>query len=166
MTTLATYIPEACTFLTYGIPIEGFVDGTFISITKDVLPFTTVKSADGIVARLYNSDQTYTITLTLYSGSDSNDVLTKLWQLDEITQRGKFPLFIKDSSGSDLFFSATTWIESPASVVKSNAFEPRTWVFRSSSAVINIGGNGDASTILQDLVNLATSALPILEGVL
>lgn len=166
MTTLATYIPEACTFLAYGIPIEGFVDGTFISITKDVIPFTTVKSSDGIVARLYNSDQTYTITLTLYSGSDSNDVLTKLWQLDEITQRSKFPLFIKDSSGSDLFFSATTWIESPASVVKSNAFEPRTWVFRSSSAVINIGGNGDASTILQDLVNLATSALPILEGVI
>ena len=166
MTTLATYIPEACTFLAFGIPIEGFVDGTFISITKDTLPFTTVKSADGTVARLYNSDQTYTITLTLYSGSDSNDVLTKLWQLDEITQRGKFPLFIKDSSGSDLFFSATTWIESPASIAKSNSFEPRTWVFRSSSAVINIGGNGDATTILQDLVNLATSALPILEGVL
>lgn len=164
--TLATYMPDACTFLAFGIPLDGFVAGTFISVTKDINPFTTVKTPDGTVARLYNSDQTYTIALTLYSGSDSNDVLTKLWQLDEITQRGKFPVFIKDGSGSDLFFSTTSWIESIPPIVKSDNFEARTWVIRSSQAVINIGGNGDASSILRDLTNLATSAFPILEDVL
>jgi len=163
---LATYIPEDCTFLVFGIPLDGFAKGTFISITKDINPFTTVKTPDGTVARLYNSDQTYTIALTLYSGSDSNDVLTKLWLLDEVTQRGKFPTFIKDGSGSDLFFSTTSWIESVPPIIKSDSFEGRTWVIRSSQAVINIGGNGDASSILNDLVNLASSALPIVEDVL
>ena len=166
MTTLATYIPEACTFLAFGIPIDGFVDGTFISINKDAIPYTTVKTPDGTVARLYNSDQTYTVTLTLYSGSDSNAALTKLWQLDELTQKGKFPVFIKDSSGSDLFFAATSWIQSPAPIVKSNSFETRPWVFTCTGAVINIGGNGSPSSILNDLVNLATSALPSIGGLL
>lgn len=166
MTKLATYVPDACTFLAFGIPLDGFVEGTFISVTKDVVPFSSVKTPDGTMARMYNSDQTYTVSLTLHSGSDSNDVLTKLWQLDEITQRGKFPIFIKDSSGTDLFFSLTSWIESPASIVKSTSFEGRTWTFKCASAVINIGGNGDPASILRDLVNLATSALPIIEGVL
>lgn len=166
MTTLATYMPDACTFLAFGIPLDGFVSGTFISVTKDVNPFTTVKTPDGTVARLYNSDQTYTIALTLYSGSDSNDVLTKLWYFDEITQRGKFPIFIKDGSGSDLFFSTTSWIESVPPLIKSDNFEARTWIIRSSQAIINIGGNGDASSILRDLTNLAISAVPILEDIL
>ena len=167
MAQLATYIPEEVTVLLAGlIPVSGFIDGSFISIDKDVKPFTSKRTADGTVSRCYNNDQTYTVSLTIYSGSDSNDALTKLWQLDEITQRGKFPLFIKDSSGSDLFFSTTTWIEGLPSVVKSNQFESRTWILRSSSAVINIGGNGSASSILGDIVNIAASALPALKGII
>lgn len=167
MTQLATYIPEEVTVLLAGaIPVSGFIDGSFISVDKDVKPFTSKRTADGTVSRMYNNDQTYTVSITIYSGSDSNDALTKLWQLDEITRKGKFTLFIKDSSGSDLFFSATTWIEGLPPLVKSNQFESRTWVLRSSSAVINIGGNGDASSIVNDLVNIAASALPALQGII
>jgi len=166
MTILATYMPEACTVLAFGIPIQGFVESSFISVVKDVVPFSTVKTPDGTVARMYNSDQTYTVTLTLYSGSSSNDILTKLLLLDEVTQRGKFTLMIKDSSGTDLFFSATTWIESPASIVKSTNFDNRVWTLKSSSAVVNVGGNESAAGILRDLFNLASGALPIAESIL
>jgi hypothetical protein len=167
MTNLATYIPEEVVCLIGGIlPIDGFVDGTFIEITKDLMPFTSVRSTDGVVSRIYHNDQTYTINITLYSGSQSNDVLTKFWQLDEISQKGKFPLFIKDGSGSDLFFSTNTWIETVPALMKSNGFEPRTWVLRSSQAVINIGGNSGESGIIQDLINIASGALPALEGIL
>lgn len=166
MTQLATYIPEEVTILLAGIPVSGFIQGSFISVDKDVKPFTSKRTADGTVSRMYNNDQTYTITLTLYSGSDSNQLLTRLWQLDEITQRGKFPLMIKDGSGSDLFFSTTTWIEGIPSLVKSNQYEPRAWTLRSSSAIINIGGNGDAESILNDIVSIAASALPSLKGLI
>jgi len=159
MAQLATYMPEEVTILLAGIPVSGFIQGSFISVDKDVKPFTSKRTADGTVSRMYNNDQTYTITLTLYSGSDSNQLLTRLWQLDEITQRGKFPLMIKDGSGSDLFFSTTTWIEGIPSLVKSNQYEPRAWTLRSSSAIINIGGNGDAESILNDIVSIAASAL-------
>lgn len=163
---LFNYCPESVVFLLAGfIPVEGFVDGTFIEISKDLIPFTSQRTPDGSVSRLYNNDQTYTITLTIHNGSSSNDVLTKLWQIDEITQRGKFPLFIKDNSGTDLFFSTSTWIEGVPAIVKSNGIDARQWVFRSSQAVINIGGNQDPSSLLQDLINAATSALPAIEGV-
>jgi len=166
MAQLATYMPEEVTILLAGIPVSGFIQGSFISVDKDVKPFTSKRTADGTVSRMYNNDQTYTINLTLYSGSDSNQLLTRLWQLDEITQRGKFPLMIKDGSGSDLFFSTTTWIEGIPSLVKSNQYEPRAWTLRSSSAIINIGGNGDAESILNDIVSIATSALPALKGLI
>lgn len=168
MTDLATYIPEEVTVLLAGfIPVSGFIDGSFVSVTKDIKPFTSKRTADGTVSRMYNNDQTYTITISLYSGSDSNDALTKLWQLDEVTQgKGKFPLFVKDSSGSDLFFSSTTWIEGIPPLVKSNNFDTRTWTLRSSFGVINIGGNGSPESLLNDLVNIAASALPALEGII
>lgn len=164
---LATYIPEEVVCLIGGVlPIEGFVDGTFIKITKDMMPFTSIRSTDGVVSRIYNNDQTYTVEITLHSGSRSNDVLTKFWQLDELSQIGKFPLFIKDGSGSDLFFSGSSWIESPASITKGSGFEPRTWTLKATQVAINIGGNNGESEIIEDLLNIASSVLPGLGGLL
>jgi hypothetical protein len=164
---LFTYNPESVNVLIAGlVNVTGFVDGTFVDVTKDVVPFSAARTADGTVARMYNNDQTYTITLTLHCGSNSNDVLTKLWQLDEITQRGKFHLLIKDFSGSDLFFSTTTWIEGIPTISKSNGIDSRIWVLRSSQATTNVGGNMEPSKLLEDITNLAISSLPAIEGIL
>jgi hypothetical protein len=167
MASIANYCPDDVNVLVAGLlNIKGFVDGTFITIDKDVMPFKSVRTPDGTVARLYDNDQTYTIRITVHSGSNTNDFLTKLLLLDEITQRGKFPLLVKDLSGTDLFFSTTTWIEEVPSMVKSSGIDQRTWVLRSSQGVINYGNNEDPSGIIQDLVNIAAGALPILEGIL
>lgn len=164
--TIASYSPEDINCLAFGIPLGGFADGTFITISKDKVPYGATETADGQVARLYTNSQTYTISLTFHRGSTSNDILTKLWQLDEFSQVGKFPLFIKDLSGTDLFFSTNTWIEGIPNMVQSTNFDTRTWILRSSQAVINVGSNQDASSILQDLINLASGAASIVEGVL
>lgn len=160
------YNPDQVDVLVAGvIPVDGFVDGTFVSIDKDIIPSTAVRTPDGTVARVMNYDQTYTINITLHNGSESNELLTKLWQLDEITAgKGKFPLLIKDHSGSDLFFSTTTWIEKVPTLSKSSGVDQRTWVMRSAFATINIGGNGDVSSLLEDIANTITSALPALNG--
>lgn len=168
MSSIASYCPDDVSCLIGGLfSIGGFVNGTFITVDKDVLPFTSSRTSDGMVSRTYANDQTYTVTLTLHSGSDSNAVLTKFWQLDEVSGgRGKFPLFIKDKSGSDLFFSTTTWVEKVPTMDKAATIGSRTWVLRSSSAVVNYGGNSEPSGIVNDLLNLATSALPALEGLI
>lgn len=164
---LFSYNPDEVNVLVAGfVPISGFVDGTFVEITKDVMPFSSKRTSDGTVSRLYNNDATYTVMLRLHSGSPSNDALTKLWQLDEITQMGKFPLLIKDQSGTDLFFSTTTWVEQVPGMIKSVSVDERIWVLRSSQAFINIGGNQEVSSLINDIVNIATSALPTLGGIL
>ena len=161
MPTLFNYIPEAVNCLIAGfIPIEGFVDGTFISVDKDEMPFTSVRMPDGTIARKYTNSQTYTITITLHNGSETNNLLTKMWQVDELTQMGKFPLLIKDQSGSDLLFSTESWIGGIPSLTKSNGIDSRVWVIKSAYAVINIGGNESPSGLINDIVNIATSALP------
>lgn len=161
MATLFNYVPESVQCLIAGfIPIEGFVDGTFISVDKDEMPYSSVRMPDGTIARKYNNSQTYTITITLHNGAETNNLLTKMWQVDEITQRGKFPLLIKDQSGSDLLFSTESWIEGIPSLTKSNAIDSRVWVIKSAYAVINIGGNEEVSSLLNDITNIAVSVLP------
>ena len=161
MPTLFSYIPESVNCLIGGIiPVEGFVDGTFISVDKDEMPYSSVRMPDGTVARKKNTSQTYTITITLHNGAETNNLLTKMWQIDELTDRGKFPLLIKDQSGSDLLFSTESWIEGIPSMTKSNAIDSRVWVIKSAYAVINIGGNEEQSDLINDIVNIAASALP------
>ena len=161
MPTLFSYIPESVNCLIGGIiPVEGFVDGTFISVDKDEMPYSSIRMPDGTVARKKNTSQTYTITITLHNGAETNNLLTKMWQIDELTDRGKFPLLIKDQSGSDLLFSTESWIEGIPSLTKSNAIDSRVWVIKSAYALINVGGNEEESSLLQDITNIAASALP------
>ena len=161
MPTIFNYCPESVNCLIGGIiPVEGFVDGTFISVDKDEMPYSSIRMPDGTVARKKNTSQTYTITITLHNGAETNNLLTKMWQIDELTDRGKFPLLIKDQSGSDLLFSTESWIEGIPSMTKSNAIDSRVWVIKSAYAVINIGGNEEQSDLINDIVNIAASALP------
>lgn len=167
MAAIFNYIPEEVYVVVAGIlNAEGFAEGSFINIVKDEAPYRSRTTADGQIVRLYRNNQTYTVELTFHIGSTSNDFLTKLRQLDEITQRGKFPLFIKDGNGSDLFFSATSWIEGLPTLNKSTTVDTRTWRIKCSSVGVNFGNNSDASSVVQDLLNIASSALPAIEGLL
>lgn len=163
---VSTYNPEEVIFLLAGIlPVSGYTDGTFISIKKDVQTFTSTTSTDGAQSRLYINSSAYTITLVLSNLSSSNDFLTKLHALDQVTQRGKFPLLIKDLNGSSLFVAATCWIEQIPEVTFSNEITSRTWVFRTNQGVLNVGGNEDASSLLEDLINSVVGSLPLAERV-
>lgn len=167
MAAIFNYIPEEVYVVIAGIlNAEGFAEGSFINIVKDEMPYRSRTTSDGQTVRIYRNNQTYTVELTFHIGSASNDFLTKLWQLDEISQRGKFPLFIKDGNGSDLFFSATSWIEGLPTLNKSTNVDTRTWRIKCSSAVINFGSNNGESGLIEDLLNIATSALPAIEGLI
>lgn len=158
---LYSYSPEDVTILLLGfIPVEGYIDGTFVTINKDIPPFTSGITADGVQSRVHRISSSYTLRLTISNVSPTNDVLTKLWQLDEITKMGKFPIMVKDQLGSSLFFSATSWIESTPSLYYSNRITEREWTIKCAEAVINIGGNDSDSGAIQDLINAVASAAP------
>ena len=71
---LATYIPQDVSCIVAGIiNVEGYVDGTFITIDKDVPPYTTTITPDGTIARTQNGDTTYTVSITVQAASKTND---------------------------------------------------------------------------------------------
>jgi len=161
MAELYTYSPEDVIILLAGIiPVDGYVDGTFVSIKKNLQPFSSKTSTDGVVSRLYNNDQTYTITLTLANYSSTNNVLSKLWIADEITQRAKFPVLIKDTSGSSLFAATTCWIESIPETSYSKEIESRVWTIYACQATYTIGGNSSDTNLIEDLANAISGSLP------
>lgn len=167
MSELWTYSPEEIQILLGGVyPLEGYVDGSFVNISKDIMPFSSKRASDGSVGRVYHRNDDYTVRLTLMGQSPSNDILTKLWQLDEFTQRGKFPIMIKDSIGSSFFHSTTAWIKNIPPLEYSNGIPQRQWTLQSSQSAINIGGNEDASDAIDLIVNTITSVLPSIEGII
>lgn len=150
---LPLYSPEDVdVYLAGFIKISGFVDGTFISIAKDVGTFTTRESADGVVSRNHAKSSTYTVTITLASTSESNTVLTVASRLDDSTKMGMFPFIIKDRMGSTLLFSPKSWIETLPDTAFGLDVTDREWRIKCANAVLAVGGNDEASSLLEDAI--------------
>ena len=161
-----TYSPEDIQILIGGFyPVVGIAEGTFVEVIKDVMPYVSTRSADGMVGRKYTNNSTFTVNITVMAASPANDLFTRLWLHDEVTQMGKFPLLIKDSNGTGYFFSATTWFEVIPSLTFGTDMSNHTWGLRSNEGIIHIGGNDPASDI-EGLANLALSGLPLVQQVL
>lgn len=158
---LATYSPEDVFVSIAGfLPIEGYLEGSFISITRDAPFFTTKESADGVVSRVASASKTYSVTLTLMQSSESNLVLTRTALLDNITHITKFPLIIKDMNGSTLLFSTSSWIEDIPETTFSVGIEGRSWKFKCANAMLNVGGNEHKSGLVEDAINTLAGLAP------
>lgn len=142
MSGLAHYSPEHVTVLLGGVyPLDGFVDGSFVSIQKDSPNFTTKVTADGAVSRVRHASNQYTVTITLASFSNTNKVLSTLAELDYRAFNSRLPLMIKDSKGSTTFFSPESWVNAPTSVEFGTDITDRVWTFSCSDAILIAGGN-------------------------
>ena len=164
---LWTYSPENISVTIAGlISLQGFAEGTFLNVTKDAPAFDTRRMSDGTLVRLHQKDATYTITFTLMNSSPSNDALTKLWYLDNLTRRGKFPLLISDGSGSSTVFSTNSWVESVPDMTFGTDMTTRDWTIKSAHAIVNYGGNGDVgflSSLLTGVLGGLTEVAGFLE---
>lgn len=160
---LSIYSPTDIIVVIGGVlNISGYMEGTFLEISKDLNPYQSRRSPDGTTSRLYIKDRTYSIKFTLTQSSESNDILTRIQQLDEITQKGYFPLLIKDAGGSSLLFSPTAWIENIPSQSFSTSMESRTWELKAVDCVNHIGSNNSPDNLFDDLVKTVLSSAPVL----
>lgn len=163
---LWTYSPDDVNVLIGGFySLKGIADGTFIKITKDLPPYTTSRSTDGMVARKSVVNSTFTIEISVLATSPANNVLTRFWQVDRLLNIGKFPILVKDSLGSGYFFSTTCWVEQIPSLEYSTSAVVNTWVIRAHDGAINIGGNDPQDDII-NVADMALSALPYAQQIL
>lgn len=160
------YCPDDVSVLIAGVyRIEGFVDGTMIDIVKDLQPYKTFRSVDGMVGRSRVTNSTHTINLNIMASSPDNDVLTKWWQFDTATGLGQLPIMVKDSLGTGYFFSPACWIEGIPSLSYAVSAGERQWVLRCNEGLMNIGGNDKEGT-LSKITTLALSGAPLLDTIL
>lgn len=129
--------------VTVGVSIiTGFQDGTFVSIVQNGDGWKSTTGADGHKARSKNQDQSAQITLTLQATSESNQVLSSLYDIDQIEGNGKFPIWVKDLRGNDLVAAPQAWVVKKPDAEYGTEVGSREWVIETGNNIIyNVGGN-------------------------
>src|SRR5690625_477709 len=157
---LYSYSPEDVNVVVGGVyNLSGFTDGSFIRILKDTPTFDTYQSADGVVSRIHSGSNLYTVSLTLHSASQGNQILSYLHAADASSKIAKFPLIIKDSLGTSFFFSATSWVESLPESSYSTDITDRVWSVRCADAHHNVGGNHTRAGAARNILDIGVGML-------
>lgn len=114
-----TYSPAKVITNFFGIPITGYVEGTFIQVTTDGDGTTGVIGCDGEVVRTIDPGSALkTVVITLLQSSDSNDSLSVIQNRDNQKGDGIGPLLITDLSGRTVLSSDEAWITKKADVTR------------------------------------------------
>lgn len=164
MSTLANYSPNDVTITVAGLySVTGFAEGTFVRISKDTQQTTSTRAMDGTIARVKSPDTGWKVEITLAQSSSSNDILSLFWNIDKVTDMGKFPIMVKDGSGSTMFMASTAWVEDIPDIVFSNQMETRTWKLAATEATVNIGGNDGSGSDIASILGLGGAMLPMLK---
>lgn len=139
---LSHYSPEDVVILLGGIyPVDGLVDGSFVSIQKDSDSFSTKVTADGRVSRTHVDSPTHTVRISTMSTASVNDVFSAWAFADGKLYGVMMPLFVKDGLGTTLFYAPFSWIEKEPDLVLGTDVETREWTIKTAGAVRNVGGN-------------------------
>lgn len=111
----ATYDPARVIITANGVPISGFADGTFVTVSMRTDQATLTTGADGEGAFVRANDHTATVEIQLLSTSLSNNLLTALaLAFIENAPTGQFPLTVTDLAGGSTLFSASCVVTKPA----------------------------------------------------
>jgi hypothetical protein len=135
-----TYDPNLVQIIFKGVPIVGFADGSFVTITPSAENFTKSVGADGEVARSKSNDNTYEVTITLMQTSLSNTYLSGVMTIDRLTNLGTGSLQIIDLSGQTLFFFDAAWVRQAPDADFAKEVGERAWVFDTAQAITEIVG--------------------------
>lgn len=148
---LGTYSPEDV-IITIGNDnfshiLSGYVDGTFITITRVVDHSTPYVGADKTNARVVRSVKNCDITLTLHQTSESNDVLSQLLTRDETSRDGSdlFYITIKDTRGRTVASSPVCYIVTNPDSDFGTDIAERAWGLHAINMTHHTGGNAKFS---------------------
>jgi len=148
---LGSYSPESVTVVlgnsNFSHVVNGFIEGSFISVTRENPHATLYTGADLSNARVIRRNKGGTININLHQASESNDVLSYLLQKDEEDASGTwlFSVTIKDELGRSTFHSPVCFISTPPDASFSTDLSDRGWVIQCVSIDQVQGGNGKFS---------------------
>ena len=136
------YVPKEILMTLGGITIDGFEEGSFITISKTEDNFSVKSGIGGEGVRINKQNNFYTIEITLLSVSSSNDYLSALATADSLVPgTGKVPVTINNGVCRDLFGAAECWVVKPADTTYSDAADPKVWTFGAFNPAYFPGGS-------------------------
>jgi len=146
-TNLGTYSPEEIqVVISVGDivhTVSGYMDGTFVNISREVPLSTLYTGADNSGARTLRTNRSASITLSLHQSSSSNDVLTQLYLNDQDARDNTwlFNILIKDNSGRSIYQGNQCFIGVLPDSAFSTEIETREWTLQVRDLEQKLGGN-------------------------
>lgn len=140
---LRHYDPDQISLLVAGIPIKGFADGEFLTLEMEADAFSDVVGSDGEVTRSKTNDNRATATIKLMQSSDSNDLLSALYNTDLKAPNGAGvgAFLVRDRSGRSLYAATACWIMKAPDISLDRTATAREWVIRIANLERFDGGN-------------------------
>lgn len=128
--------------ITYGGKIiTGFADGSFITVERNQQAQNLKVGTDGEGTRVKTNDRSGKVTINLMQSSPSNDDLSSIAALDELSNDGVLPFFMNDATGTTIAAAATMWIQKLSNVEFSNEATARQWVLETDDLELFVGSN-------------------------
>jgi hypothetical protein len=141
MAAIKTYAPDKVSVVLGGAIMSGYAEDGFVKIEVATEAFTKHVGADGEVSRTRNTDKSGTITLKLKQTSDSNDVLSALYNTDITTLQGYLPVIVKDNVGRTLAAGSSAWIQKLPEAEFGKEIGDREWIIEVADLQYFVGGN-------------------------
>lgn len=139
--TFATYSPSEVSIIAGSLIITGFAQDSMVSVARKTATWESTVGSDGFVTRRKNMDKRGEVTITLDMSSPSNDDLSALFNADEKTGKGVFPIMIRDGSGRSVASAANAWLVQPATMEFGGGVLGRQWTFECDVLAMNVAGN-------------------------
>ena len=105
-----TYDPKKVLISLGSHSVAGYSDSTFVTIEPHGDGTAKKVGADGEVIRTVSHDKTATITLTLLQSSLTVAFCQAMYDKDQSTGEGFFPILIKDLKGGLVFAAQDAWV--------------------------------------------------------
>lgn len=137
---MKTYDPGQVIVSFAGVVLQGFAPDTFVTVERDEDGWMKTAGADGEVCRTRNRNRMGRVTVTLLQSSQSNDALSALAILDELSAGGSGPLLIRDLNGTTLVAVQNAWIAKFANAEFGKELGNREWPIDCDKIEMLVGG--------------------------
>jgi hypothetical protein len=130
MAYIKTYAPQEVRISWAGLPLTGFADGEFVTITPNSDLTDEVVGAQGDLALTKIANWTGTVTITLLQNAETNLYLSNIYAAQQrAADVVRENLTIVDPSGSTLYECRDAHLKTAAPVTLSDGQNAKSWVF-------------------------------------
>lgn len=137
----STYDFNEVDLIVGGLPLSGFQGGSNIGVEYNTDAWTFQPNVDGGGTRSKSNNLSGRITFTLSQGSESNNFLSALAQIDQQSNGGAVPASVTYKSGSSVHVAENAWIVKIPRAEYSGESAGREWVLESDNLVSFLGSD-------------------------